>query len=70
MRSRAWFLDRLLQFFRLQPCKTAEFKVAFPKTEVLGKPHILACSKISVLNLAYFTGKRSIFKARQVLKTA
>jgi hypothetical protein len=31
-----------LQFFRLlalqQPCKTANFKVAFPKTEVLGKP--------------------------------
>jgi hypothetical protein len=28
-----------LQFFRLKPYKTAEFKVAVPKTEVLEQPH-------------------------------
>jgi hypothetical protein len=30
-----------LQFFRLKPYKTAEFKVAVPKTEVLEQPHLI-----------------------------
>jgi hypothetical protein len=29
-----------LQFFRLKPYKTAEFKVAVPKTEVLEQPQL------------------------------
>jgi hypothetical protein len=36
-----------LQFFRLKPYKTAEFKVAVPKTEVLKLPQLSkkACIK-------------------------
>jgi hypothetical protein len=41
--------NKLLQFFRLKPYKTAEFKVAVPKTEVLEQPHLIKKNQIDII---------------------